>query len=144
MKKTLCLVLLCLIPLLSGCSSIENILLERAEIQKDVEYQSYQDMQARGELDRDGQFINDSLLIAGPAKEDSRCFVSFGENRYLEPLYFQDAAFSVPVSTGYLDAGIALKNQYVTSYTIKSISQEKLPSFLGVMAIESKVLAFEK
>ncbi len=104
MKKIICAIL-CVVLLLSlaGCSQLENAALELAGVTKGENYQTYLDLQEKGELDENGHY---DVSNAQEAPQGS-IQVSFAKNSCLDVEYFTDAACIEPIESAvwYFEPG---------------------------------------
>lgn len=97
---------------LAGCAelseTIENYAMEQAGITQNEDYQSYQNMQNKGELDENGHYQGDETIeLEGVELPKGDVKISFAKNSCLDVEYFSDAAYTQPIkgNVWYLNAG---------------------------------------
>ncbi len=100
---------------LAGCAEppefIENFAMEQAGITHNEDYQSYQNMQNKGELDENGHYQGDETIELEEVElPEGDVKISFAKNSCLDVEYFSDAACTQPIkgSVWYMNAGDAV------------------------------------
>lgn len=100
-RKMITFICIMMASMLSGCSGIQNQMIQHAGIMEDADYKKYVDLRDTGQLDPNG-FYKDTT---DPASEDGLdstpdgIHVSFAINSCLDIEYYWDAELTEPVDT---------------------------------------------
>ena len=96
--------------LLTGCAIVDEklgqVFLERSGVTEQEDYARYEQYLKAGSLDEAGQYAPPDEK-SGAEAPDGKIHVTFASNRYMEILYYTDAAMLTPLSTSecYLNPG---------------------------------------
>lgn len=107
MRKIICGMLCAVLLLgLAGCSQFKDAALGLAGITENQDYQTYSDLQEKGELDEDGHYAASNVQEAPQGSVQ----VSFAENSCLDVEYYTDTACTEPIKSAvwYLEPGDAV------------------------------------
>lgn len=104
------------VVLLSGCASVDeylgNIFLDKAGITSQEDYLRYKHYEQANELDEAGYYMESAAQMQTFQQQESKgkIHITFGNNRYIEVLYYTDADMTTPLVTNecYLNPGDTL------------------------------------
>lgn len=100
---------------LSGCTAVKDVIIQKAEIMTDEDYEKYVELRNTGQLNEDGYYMSEGIdidLVEENVQEDvasqqGKIRITFAKNAYLDVEYYLDAKLEEPIESNicYLNPG---------------------------------------